>query len=464
VSEPSAHASFAVTATPVFAHRSDTVDAAIGELDGRRVVWFSIDGGKHRGAIGTAEGETVERAVRLATELGIPVVGRVASSGADVTEGVASLHAWGRAAKALADASGVVPIVLLLVGPAVSGPALLLGLADHVILTADAFAYVTGPDVVVEFTGVLIDRDRLGGVAVHERHSGVAAVVVDDEHAALAAASELLTYLPDHHLADPPSEIPYDPVDRDSARAAAAVPARSTASYDVRHVIDDVLDEHTFFELRAAYAPSMVTALGRLGGRTIGVVANQPMQQAGSLDIDAAQKAARFVQWCDCFNVPVLTFVDTSGYLPGKDLEWRGIIRHGAQLLHAYAAATVPRLGVVLRKAYGGAYIVMDSRGLGVDYCVAWPTAEIAVMGVEGAVNIIFRDRIDAADDPDATRADLVAEYEERFANPYVAAARGYVDEVILPSETRGRIAGALAMLENKRQSVPPKKHGNIPL
>jgi acetyl-CoA carboxylase carboxyltransferase component len=467
VSGPSTHASFAVTATPLFAHRSDTVDAAVGELDGRRVVWFSIDGGKHRGAIGTAEGETVERAVHLAVELGIPVVGRIASSGADVSEGVASLHAWGRAAKAMADASGVVPIVLLLVGPAVSGPALLLGLADHVILTADAFAYVTGPDVVVQFTGVPIDRDRLGGVAVHQRHSGVAALVVDDEHEALAAAGELLAYLPDNHLTDPPWEAPYDPVDRDSARAAAAVPARATASYDVRHVIDDVLDEHTLFELRAGYAPSMVTALGRLGGRTVGVIANQPMVQAGSLDIDAAQKAARFVQWCDCFNVPVLTFVDTSGYLPGKDLEWRGIIRHGAQLLHAYAAATVPRLGVVLRKAYGGAYIVMDSRGLGVDYCVAWPTAEIAVMGAPPAVQILHRRRllaIETTDDRVVEERELVLEYEERFLNPYIAAERGYVDDVIAATDTRRVLATALDRLSTKRELTHHRRHSNTPL
>ncbi len=467
MSDPSIQASFAATASPVFAHRSDTVDAAVGELDGRRVVMFTVEGGKHRGAIGTAEGETVTRAVHLAVELGIPVVGRIASSGADVNEGVASLHAWGRAAKAMADASGVVPIVLMLVGPAVSGPALLLGLADHVIVTSDAFAYVTGPDVVVEFTGVPIDRDRLGGVTVHERHSGVATVVVDDEHDALLTVSALLSYLPDNHFADPPVERADDPIDRDATRAAGAVPARSTASYHVRHVIDDVVDEQSFFELRAAYAPSMVTGLGRLAGHTLGVVANQPMQQAGSLDIDAAQKAARFVQWCDCFNVPVVTFVDTSGYLPGKDLEWRGIIRHGAQLLHAYAAATVPRIGVVLRKAYGGAYIVMDSRGLGVDYCVAWPTAEIAVMGAPPAVRVLHRRRLLAIDDTDARAVEehaLVVEYEDRFLNPYVAAERGYVDDVIAAADTRRVLARALERLSTKRERTDHRRHSNTPL
>jgi len=453
--------------TPLIGHRSDTADAAIRELDDRRVSWFSVEGGKHRGAIGTAEGATITRAVRLAVEQGIPIVGRVSSSGADVNEGVSALHAWGLAARALADASGVVPIVLVLVGPAVSGPALMLGLADHVIMTTDAFAYVSGPDVVVSFTGVAIDGARLGGPTVHERESGVAAVVVADEEEALLAAATLLSYLPSNHLEDPPVEWTDDPVDRDSARAAAAVPARATVPYDVRHVVDDVLDEHTWFELRAGYAPSMVTGLGRLGGRAVGVVANQPMQQAGSLDIDAAQKAARFVQWCDCFNVPVVTFVDTSGYLPGKDLEWRGIIRHGAQLLHSYAAATVPRLGVVLRKAYGGAYIVMDSRGLGVDYCVAWPTAEIAVMGAPPAVQILHRRRLLAIEDEDARVAEareLVVEYEDRFLNPYVAAERGYVDDVITASDTRRVLAAALDHLSTKREMAPRRRHSNIPL
>src|SRR4029079_18445117 len=262
-------------------------------------------------------------------------------------------------------------------------------------------------------------------------------------------------YLPSNHLEDPPVETADDPVDRDCARAAAVVPARAMASYDVRTVISDVLDHDSFLELRAAYAPNMITALGRLDGRPVGVIANQPMIQAGSLDIDAAQKAARFVQWCDCFNFPVIPFVDTRGYLPGRDLEWRGIIRHGAQLLHSYAAATVPRLCVVLRKAYGGAYIVMDSRGLGTDWCVAWPSAEIAVMGGPPAVQILHRRKLDAIEDP-AGRAEeqtaLETEYAERFLNPYIAAERGYVDEVIAASDTRRALAGALMRLGTKRE------------
>jgi acetyl-CoA carboxylase carboxyltransferase component len=453
--------------TSVFGHRSEAVDASLRDLDGRLVSWFDLDGGKHRGAIGTPEGETVERAIHLATELGVPLVGRVASSGADVNEGVAALHAWGRVAKALSDASGVVPIVILLVGPAVSGPALLLGIADHVIMTADAFAYVTGPDVVVGFTGVPIDRDRLGGAGVHDRYSGVATMVVHDEDEAMVAATALLGYLPSNHLDDPPV-VPYgDPVDRDCARAAAAVPARASAPYDVRDVVTDVLDDETFFELRRAYAPSMVTGLGRLDGRPVGIVANQPMHNAGSLDIDAAQKAARFVQSCDCFNVPVVTFVDTSGYFPGRDQEWRGIIRHGAELLHAYAAATVPRLCVVTRKAYGGAYIVMDSRGLGTDWCVAWPTAEIAVMGAQPAVRILHRRQLDAIEDAsrrvEEERA-LTLEYEDRFLNPYVAAERGYVDDVIAATDTRRALGAALARFSTKREHQPRRRHSNTPL
>ena len=453
--------------TPVFGHRSTAVDACLLDLDGRQVSWFSLDGGKHRGAIGSAEGEAMERAVRLAIELGIPIVGRVASSGADVNEGIAALQAWGRVARAMVDASGVVPIILLLVGPAVSGPALLLGIADHVIMTNDAFAYVSGPDVVVSFTGVAIGRDRLGGAAVHERESGVATMVVDNEDDALLVARFLLAYLPSNHLEDPPVETADDPVDRDCSRAAGVVPARAMASYDVRTVVSDVLDHDTFLELRAAYAPNMITALGRLDGRPVGIVANQPMIQAGSLDIDAAQKAARFVQWCDCFNFPVITFVDTSGYLPGRDLEWRGIIRHGAQLLHSYAAATVPRLCVVLRKAYGGAYIVMDSRGLGTDWCVAWPSAEIAVMGGPPAVQILHRRKLDAIEDP-AGRAEeqaaLETEYAERFLNPYIAAERGYVDDVIAAADTRRALTGALERLSTKREHQPRRRHSNTPL
>ncbi len=359
------------------------------------------------------------------------------------------------------------PTVLLLVGPAVSGPALLLGIADHVIMTADSFAYVSGPEVVAAFTGVPIDSDRLGGSGIHERGSGVATLVVADEDDGLLALEHLLSYLPSNHLEDPPREATDDPVDRPCARAAVAVPARATASYDVRTVIGDVLDERSFCELRPAYAQNMVTGLGRLDGRPVGVVANQPMFRAGTLDIEASRKAARFVQWCDAFNFPILTFVDTPGFEPGRDLEWRGMIRHGAELVHAYAAATVPRLCVVLRKAYGGAYIVMDSKNLGNDWCVAWPTAEIAVMGAAGAVQILYRRDLAAIADVDERAREqlaLEAHYADRFANPYVAAERGYVDDVIAASDTRRVLADALDRLGTKREQQPHRRHSNTPL
>lgn len=454
--------------TPLAGHRSAVATACLGSApDGRMVSTFRIEGGKHVGAIGPPEGQVVERAIRHAIDFGIPVVGVVASSGADVAEGIPSLHAWGRVAKALADASGVVPTLLAVVGPCVSGPALLLGLADLVVLTEDAFAYVSGPDTVRAFTGIDLDHRALGGPWVHDRRSGVSAIVVPDEQTALDVLWTILEYLPSNHLEDPPRWPSDDPVDRDCVRAAAAVPDRPSESYDVRVVIDDVLDADSRIELRAHHAPNIVTALGRLDGRTVGVIANQPQQRAGTLDIEASEKAARFVQWCDCFNIPLLTFVDTPGFEPGKDLEWRGMIRHGAELVYAYGAATVPRLCVVLRKAYGGAYIVMDSKGLGNDWCGAWPTAEIAVMGAPGAVQILYGKSLrEMEDDDERRRAQqaLELEYETRFANPYVAAERGYVDDVITAGETRRVLAATLGRLATKREVRHSRKHGNSPL
>jgi len=455
------------TPTPIAAQRSTAATASLTEIDGRRVSTFRIEGGKHVGAIGPSEGPTLERAVNLAVELGIPLIGTIASSGADVSEGIASLHAWGRVARAMAMASGVVPTVLVVVGPAVSGPALLLGVADVTVMTADAFAYVTGPDVVREFTGILLDNRALGGAEIHATRSGVASLVVDDEPAAEDAVAALLAYLPNNHLDDPPRYETNDPVDRDCARAATAVPTRPSASYDVRVVIEDVFDHESFLELRRAHAPNLVTGFGLLDGRPVGVIANQPHQRAGTIDIEASEKAARFVQWCDCFNLPLITFVDTPGFEPGKDLEWRGMIRHGAELVFAYAAATVPRLCVVLRKAYGGAYIVMDSKGLGNDWCGAWPTAEIAVMGAPGAVQILHGrklGKIENAADRIREQSELQQEFQERFANPYVAAERGFVDDVIAASDTRRVLAGALDRLSTKREHPPSRRHSNTPL
>jgi acetyl-CoA carboxylase carboxyltransferase component len=454
--------------TPLASHRSPTAIARITESpDGRSVSTFRIEGGKHVGAIGPPEGQVMERAIRHAIEFGIPLVGTIASSGADVAEGIPSLHAWGRVAKALADASGVVPTLLAIVGPCVSGPALLIGLADVAVMTDEAFAYVSGPDTVRAFTGIDIDHLGLGGAVAHDRRSGVSVLVTHDDEGAVDALWTILEYLPSNHLEDPPHWATDDPVDRDCRRAAAAVPARPNASYDVRHVIDDVLDADSRFELRANHAPNIVTALGRLDGHTVGVIANQPQHRAGTLDIEASEKAARFVQWCDAFNIPLVTFVDTPGFEPGKDLEWRGMIRHGAELVYAYGNATVPRVCIVLRKAYGGAYIVMDSKGLGNDWCGAWPTAEIAVMGAPGAVQILHGRTLRAIGDDDARRAEQLAlesEYETRFSNPYVAAERGYVDDVIAATDTRRILASTLARLSTKREERPARKHGNSPL
>ena len=448
---------------------SPAATATLRQLEGRDVALFRLDGGKHRGAIGPPEGVAIERLVTLAIDLGLPIVGVLATSGADIHEGVASLHAWGRVARQVSRASGVVPIVFAVVGPCTSGPALMLGLADHVVMTPDSFAYVSGPEAVAEFTGVQIDRAGLGGGPIHDTRTGVASLVAADEDDALLAVADLLSYLPGNHLADPPLEAlaTGDPLERACHRAAGAVPDTARASYDVRTVLADVLDEGSLLEVRARYAANMVTAYGRLGGRAVGIIANQPHVRAGTLDIEASRKAARFVQHCDAFNLPILTFVDTPGFEPGKDLEWRGMIRHGAELVHAYAAATVPRICLVLRKAYGGAYIVMDSRELGNDACFAWPGAEIAVMGSKGAVQILFGKKLAAIEDAEERerqRLALETDYDARFCSPVEAAERGLVDEVIDPHDTRRVLGAALAVHGRKRETGAPRKHSLSPL
>lgn len=436
---------------------------------GRPVAQFRLEGGKHRGALGPPEGWTIQRTVQLAVESGVPIIGILSTSGADVHEGVASLHAWGQIAYELSRASGVVPITLIVTGPCVSGPALLLGLADFVVMTDEAFAYVSGPDGIEAFTGIRVSASDLGGAAVHARRSGVAGMTARDEDGALWIAEELLSYLPSNHLEDPPFRelASRDPIDRSCVRSLDLVPTVSTASYDVRDVIADVTDHDSFLELSALHAPNIVTGFASLGGTPVGLVANQPCQRAGTLDVEASRKAAAFVQLCDSFNVPIITLVDTPGYEPGKDLEWRGMIRKGAQLVHAYAAASVPRICLVLRKAYGGAYIVMDSKKLGNDYCFAWPGAEIAVMGAPGAVQILSSRRLAAIEDPDERermRADLELDYAERWCTATVASERGYVDDVIDPRDTRRVLVAALHALRTKREHPSRAKHRNSPL
>ena len=425
---------------------------------GREVVWLEVDGSQHRGALSAAASHVIATAATTARTKGLPLVAQMESSGADILEGIAALHGWGMAAKALAECSGVVPVISIVTGPAVSGPALLLGLSDFVVMTENAYAFVSGPTMVFEFTGIEVDTDELGGAGTHARHSGVATVVVPDLESATLWVEDVLEYLPSNVDELAPILTTSDPHDRLTPEAGDLIPTSSTGSYDVREVIATIADDGVYLEMKARWAGNVVTAFAHMAGYPIGIVANQPIALAGTLDIPASQKAARFVAFCDAFNIPVLTLVDTPGFYPGKDLEWRGMIRHGAQLVFAYARATVPRICVVLRKSYGGAYIVMDSKQMGNDLCLAWPCAELAVMGAGQAAAILQRRAT-----PEE-RAAFEEDYSARLLNPYIAAERGYIDAVIDPADTRVEICAALHMLRDKRERLVSRKHGNTPL
>jgi acetyl-CoA carboxylase carboxyltransferase component len=434
------------------------VSVRCGVVGGRRRVLFRIDPSHHAGALSESAGRQIAAAAELALRLRVPVVGVVSTSGADVHEGVAALHGWGSAARALVACSGVVPIALAVTGPAVSGPALLLGLADFVSMTGDAFAYVSGPAAVEGWTGLRLSAAQLGGAATHGRVTGVTTFVTDTEEAAVAALEHALAYLPDHNDDEPPAWPTADDPSRPTPELRSLLPELPNGSYDVRRLIASIADDGELLELRARWAPNMVTAFATIGGRPVGVVANQPQSVAGTLDIEASQKGARFVSLCDAFNLPIVTVVDTPGFFPGKDLEWRGMIRHGAQLAFAYAEATVPRVSLITRKSYGGAYIVMDCKTMGNDVSFAWPTAEVAVMGAKGAVAVLHRRRAEEE------RALLEEEYARDLLTPYVAAERGFVDAVIDPADSRARIARALAHLAAKRERLAPRVHANGPL
>ncbi len=428
----------------------------------RRVVWVESHGETASGFRGVPLSSTIaavaEQAAAIALEERLPLVVVMASSGSDITEGIAALEGWGRLARAFVALSGVVPTVLVVDGPAVSGPALLLGVADLVVMTATSYAFVNGPVMVEEFTGVRVTTTELGGTGELARHTGVPTLVVPTQAAAADAVGDLLAYLPDSVDEEPARWPSDDPVDRLCPEAGELIPPISTGSYDVRRVAAAIVDVDSVLELRERWAPNVVTAFATVAGRPVGIVANQPMALAGTLDIPASQKAARFVAMCDAFNLPILTLVDTPGFYPGKDLEWRGMIRHGAQLVHAYARATVPRVCVILRKSYGGAYIVMDSKRMGNDLCLAWPWAELAVMGAGQAAAILQRRAT-----PEE-RAAFEADYTERLLNPYVAAERGYIDGVIEPADTRLAVTRALDALADKRERIVSRKHGNEPL
>ena len=425
---------------------------------GRSVVWLDIDGSHHKGALSAAASMVIANAAQTARTKGLPLVGKFASSGADILEGIAALHGWGTAAKALAECSGSVPVICIVDGPAVSGPALLIGLADFVVMTEDAYAFVSGPTMVEEFTGIAVSTDELGGPNTHARHSGAASAVVTDVGQAIEWVDGLLQFVPDNVDSLPTFQPTDDSDDRLTPEAGDLLPVTSTGSYDVRDVITSIADDGYHFEVRPRWAANVVTTFATVGGYPVGIVANQPVNLAGTLDIPASQKAARFVAFCDAFNLPIITLVDTPGFYPGKDLEWRGMIRHGAQLVFAYGRATVPRICVILRKSYGGAYIVMDSKKMGNDLCLAWPGAELAVMGAGQAAAILQRRATDEE------RAEFERDYTERLLNPYVAAERGFVDAVIEPSDTRREICAALHMLRDKRERLVSRKHDNTPL
>ncbi len=452
---------------PIGRGRPGTVEAGLGPVPGlpsaATVAWF-------RGspaALPVADTDVIARTVRAGVDAGVPVVGVLGNVGTGTHAGVASLHGWGSVAHALAGASGLVPTVLVVDGPCLGGPALLLGLADVVVMTSQAQAFVNAPETSARITGsAVLDADLVGGSWVHGTRTGVADHVADDLDAALDLVDDLLGHLPPNNHETPPEAVTLDPVDRPCDRALAVVPTDRRASYDVRNVIADLVDDGAFLELRARFGTSVVTGLARVAGMPVGVVANQPSQLAGALDIEGSQKGGRFVRFCDGFGLPLVTLVDTPGFRPGRDQEWRGMIRHGAKLAFAYAEATVPRVCVVLRKAYGGAYIVMDCKSMGNDCALAWPTAEIAVMGAKAAVEILNRRELAEVDeaDRDASRRDLEAAYESVHLSPTVALARGYVDDVIDPLDTRRAVAGALAALAAKRERLRARRHDNIPL
>jgi acetyl-CoA carboxylase carboxyltransferase component len=425
---------------------------------GREVIWVDIDSSARKGALTADASSVIESSARQALASKRPLVLEMGSSGADIDEGIASLHGWGRAARAVTQCSGIVPIFFIVEGPAVSGPALMLGLSDFVILTEDAYAFVSGPAMVTQFTGIEIGNEELGGAGTLARASGVASIVVSDVESARESVDQILAFLPDN-TDELPEQFPSsDPGDRQTPEAGELIPESSTGSYDVRNVIASIVDDGDYLELKPRWAANVVTAFATMGGRTVGIIANQPMVLAGTLDIPASQKAARFVTLCDAFNISIITLVDTPGFYPGKDLEWRGMIRHGAQLVFAYGRATVPRICVILRKSYGGAYIVMDSKRMGNDLCLAWPWAELAVMGAGQASAILQRKATDEE------KAEFEADYAERLLNPYVAAECGLVDSVVTPAETRSEIVAALEMLADKREKLIKRKHDNSPL
>lgn len=445
----------------------DGVVTGFGTIEGRPVCVFAQDFTVFGGSLGEVFGEKIAKIMDLALKTGCPMIGINDSGGARIQEGVASLGLYGEIFYRNVQASGVIPQISLIMGPCAGGAVYSPAITDFIVMVDHtSHMFITGPDVIKTVTGEDVAFEDLGGARTHNSKSGVAHYMASDESDAFDYVRALLSYLPSNNLDESPAfEVQVDLAVSDYDRELdTIIPDSPNQPYDMHTVIEHILDDGEFLETQPLFAPNIICGFGRVDGHSVGVVANQPMQFAGTLDIDASEKAARFVRTCDAFNIPVLTFVDVPGFLPGTGQEWNGIIRRGAKLIYAYAEATVPLVTVITRKAYGGAYDVMGSKHLGADINLAWPTAQIAVMGAQGAVNILYRNELAQSNDPEATRADLIEEYEATLANPYVAAERGYVDRVILPHETRNQVVRALRALRAKRASRPPKKHGNIPL
>jgi propionyl-CoA carboxylase beta subunit len=443
----------------------DGVVTGSGRIHGRPVFVFAQDFTVFGGSLSEAYARKICKVMDLAMKVGVPMIGLNDSGGARIQEGVVSLAGYADIFLRNTLASGVIPQISAIMGPCAGGAVYSPAITDFVLMVKNtSYMFVTGPDVIRAVTHEEVSAEELGGATAHGTTSGVAHFAADSEEECLALIRELLTFLPQNNLEDPPLRLTHDPPDRRDETLQTIVPEQPNKPYDMKDIIGTVLDDHYFFEVQGSFAPNLVIGFGRLGGRPVGIVANQPAHLAGCLDINASIKGARFVRFCDCFNIPLLTFEDVPGFLPGTAQEYGGVIKHGAKLLYAFCEATVPKLTVITRKAYGGAYCVMSSKHIRGDANFAYPSAEIAVMGPDGAVNILYRRELATGGERSSLREEKIGEYREKFANPYVAAERGYIDEIIEPRDTRARLTAVLELLRTKRDGNPSKKHGNIPL
>ncbi len=444
---------------------ADGVITGFGTLGGRQVFAYSQDSTARAGTLGEIHAKKICKVMDLALKSGKVLVGFNDSGGARIQEGVDALSGYGQIFYRNAISSGVIPQISAIMGPCAGGAVYSPAMTDFVFMVKNtSYMFITGPDVIKSVLGEVISQEELGGATAHASKSGVAHFAFENERKTIDQIKRLIAFLPDNNMDDPPVVPNGDPADRTSPRLDTIMPDNPMGPYDMKDVIREIVDEKDFFEVHEQYAKNMLVGFARLNGRPIGIIANQPKELAGCLDIDSSDKATRFIRCCDAFNIPLLTIADVPGYMPGKTQEWGGIIRHGAKLLWCYSEATVPKVTLIVRKDYGGSYLAMCSKDLGADIAFAWPTAEIAVMGAEGAANIIFRKDINEAEDPAAKRKEKIEEYRDLLCNPYIAASRGYIDAVIIPSETRPRLIEVFEMLSTKRMTLPPKKHGNIPM